>query len=39
MAASFYNSLCDTKKTVAISAGTNPSDQVHPVVLEAMKHR
>jgi arsenate reductase len=36
MAAAWFNELCDRKKAVAISAGTQPGERVHPGVVEAM---
>ena len=36
MAAAFFNQLADPAKAKAISAGTDPGDRVHPVVVEAM---
>ena len=36
MAAAFFNQLADPAKARAISAGTKPGQQVHPVVLDAM---
>jgi arsenate reductase (thioredoxin) len=37
MAAAFFNQLADPSKARAISAGTEPSDRVHPEVLEVMR--
>jgi arsenate reductase (thioredoxin) len=37
MAAAFFNQLTDRAKARAISAGTDPSRQVHPEVVAAMK--
>ena len=37
MAAAFFNALADPSKARAISAGTRPSDRVHPLVVEAMR--
>jgi arsenate reductase len=37
MAAAFFNQLADPSKARAVSAGTQPADRVHPVVVEAMK--
>lgn len=37
IAAAFFNSLVDKSKAYAISAGTNPSDCVHPAVIETMR--
>jgi arsenate reductase len=37
MAAAWFNALCDPKAAWAISAGTQPADQVHPPVITAMK--
>jgi arsenate reductase len=39
MAAALFNELADPAKARAISAGTRPGDQVHPVVLEALRER
>ena len=36
MAAAWFNKLADPLKATAISAGTRPSDRVHPLVLEVM---
>ena len=36
MAAAFFNAMADPAKAVAISAGTQPGERVHPEVLEAM---
>lgn len=36
MAAGFFNALADPKNVRAISAGTQPAQQVHPEVVEAM---
>ena len=36
MAEAFFNQMAD-EKALAISAGTQPGDKVHPVVVEAMK--
>jgi arsenate reductase len=36
MAAAWFNRLADPSKARAISAGTDPSGEVHPVVLRAM---
>jgi arsenate reductase len=36
MAAAWFNALADPTKAVAISAGTQPADRVHPEVLQAM---
>jgi arsenate reductase (thioredoxin) len=36
MSAAFFNQFADPKRAVAISAGTQPAEQVHPIVLEAM---
>ena len=36
MAAAWFNSLCDPRKAVAISAGTQPSERVHPEVVQTM---
>jgi arsenate reductase (thioredoxin) len=37
MSAAFFNKYADPAKAHAISAGTQPADRVHPVVIEAMK--
>ena len=37
MSAAFFNRYADPSKSHAISAGTQPADRVHPVVIEAMK--
>ncbi|MDX2108011.1 MAG: arsenate reductase ArsC [Candidatus Melainabacteria bacterium] len=37
MAAALFNKYSDPSKAVAISAGTNPADKVHPGVLQSMK--
>jgi arsenate reductase len=36
MAAAFFNKLADSAKARAFSAGTEPGDRVHPVVVEVM---
>ena len=36
MSAAFFNQLADPAKAVAISAGTQPAECVHSVVVEAM---
>jgi arsenate reductase len=36
MSAAFFNEFADPKQAVAISAGTQPAEHVHPVVVEAM---
>lgn len=37
MSAAFFNQLADSSKARAISAGTQPAAQVHPVVVEVMR--
>jgi arsenate reductase len=37
MAAAFFNALADTSRARAVSAGTEPADRVHPLVIEAMR--
>jgi arsenate reductase len=37
MSAAFFNHLADPSAARAISAGTHPAEQVHPVVVEAMR--
>lgn len=39
MAAAWFNQIADPAKARAVSAGTQPSDHVHPVVVEAMKEK
>ena len=39
MAAAWFNRLADPAKARAISAGTQPADHVHPVVVEAMREK
>jgi arsenate reductase len=39
MAAAWFNRIADPEKARAISAGTQPSDHVHPVVVEAMNEK
>ncbi|HZU33024.1 MAG TPA: arsenate reductase ArsC [Candidatus Angelobacter sp.] len=36
MAAAFFNRYADPQKAHAVSAGTQPSDRVHPEVVEVM---
>ena len=36
MSAAFFNQFADPAKALAISAGTQPAERVHPVVVEAM---
>jgi len=36
MSAAFFNQMADPDRAWAISAGTEPGEQVHPVVAEAM---
>ena len=36
MAAAFFNSMASLTRARALSAGTNPGPQVHPVVVEVM---
>jgi arsenate reductase (thioredoxin) len=36
MAASWFNALADPSKARAISAGTQPGERVHPVVVDVM---
>jgi len=36
MAAAFFNAIADPARARAISAGTNPGERVHPVVVRAM---
>jgi arsenate reductase (thioredoxin) len=37
MAAAFFNALVDPSRAHAVSAGTQPGDRVHPVVVDAMR--
>ena len=37
MAAAFFNALADPAKACAISAGTQPGEQIHPEVLTVMR--
>jgi arsenate reductase len=37
MAAAWFNALASPAEAVALSAGTEPAIQVHPLVLEAMR--
>ena len=36
MSAAFFNQFADPRHAIAISAGTQPAEHVHPVVVEAM---
>jgi arsenate reductase len=37
MSAAFFNQLADARRAQAISAGTQPADKVHTVVVEVMR--
>jgi protein-tyrosine-phosphatase len=37
MSAAFFNLLADPTKARGVSAGTNPGERVHPVVVEVMQ--
>jgi arsenate reductase (thioredoxin) len=37
MAAGWFNKLADPEKARALAAGTQPAENVHPVVVDAMK--
>ena len=37
MAAAWVNTLADPAKVHAVSAGTQPGDRVHPIVVDAMR--
>jgi arsenate reductase (thioredoxin) len=37
MSAAFFNELADTRLAQAISAGTQPADKVHPIVVDVMR--
>ncbi|MBI3098978.1 MAG: arsenate reductase ArsC [Planctomycetes bacterium] len=39
MAAAFFKALADPGKARAVSAGTEPGERVHPVVVEVMRER
>ena len=39
MAAAWFNHVADPVKAQAVSAGTQPADRVHPVVVDAMKEK
>jgi protein-tyrosine-phosphatase len=39
MAVAWFNRVADPTTAHAISAGTQPSDHVHPVVVEATKEK
>ncbi len=39
MAAAWFNRVADPAKADAVSAGTQPADRVHPVVMDAMKEK
>ena len=39
MAAAFFNQMCAPKLVRAISAGTRPSDRVHPEVVAVMREK
>lgn len=36
MAAAFFNALVDDQRATAVSAGTQPAERVHPVVVDAL---
>jgi len=36
MAAAFFNQLADATRAQAVSAGTQPSERVHPIVVDVM---
>jgi arsenate reductase len=36
MAAAFFNAMADGERASAVSAGTEPAERVHPVVVQAM---
>ena len=36
MSAALFNHFADPERAIAISAGTQPAEHVHPVVVEAM---
>jgi len=37
MAATFFNQMAEPTRAVATSAGTNPGEHVHPVVVDVMR--
>ena len=37
MAAAIFNGLADPRLVTGVSAGTEPADRIHPVVLDAMR--
>jgi arsenate reductase (thioredoxin) len=37
MAAAFFNAMADPDRALAVSAGTQPAERIHPVVLNAMR--
>ena len=37
IAAAFFNAMADPSTVCALSAGTEPAERVHPVVVEAMR--
>jgi arsenate reductase len=37
MSAAFFNRYADPQQATAVSAGTQPGTQVHPVVVEVMR--
>ncbi len=39
MAAAFFNQLADPHQARALSAGTQPGERVHPVVVDVMRER
>ena len=39
MARAWFERLSDPARAVALSAGTEPAEKVHPIVVEAMKER
>ncbi len=39
MAAAWFNEIADSAQAHAVSAGTQPAEHVHPVVVEAMKEK
>jgi len=37
MSAAFFNELADSRLARAVSAGTQPADKVHPIVVDVMR--
>jgi protein-tyrosine-phosphatase len=37
MSAAFFNQLADSSKALGVSAGTQPAERIHPVVMDVMR--